>query len=476
MSFQTPPRLLNLAGECLLRDKPLTVEALECMPSDLFPPLFKEAFFGMHKASLKAMVCAWPFDCLPLGGLTRMPQRGALQAVFDGLDMLIAQPVRPSRWRLRVLDLRNTGQHFWSQDSEDEAMELSEAEPMAEGGSETQQPLAPLEMFVDLCFSSRSQYYFFTYLISWAKKREGSLHLCCKTLEVLEVPVRYLQSLALVQLGCVQEVEVNCPWSLSSLAKFASYLGQMTNVRKLSLSHIHTPLSQEEERNEELHVSQFTSQFLRLQCLQKLHLHSPTFLSGHLEQMLSCLQTNLETLSIVNCPLLELDVMHLSTCPNLCQLKDLDLSGVCLTEFDPELLCTLLGKVTDTLQSLDLIYCGIMDSHVEVIVPALSCCHQLRALSMSGNPLSLAAVEKLLRHTTGLPSLSLEVYPAPLESYDANATLDLEKFAQAREEVTGILRDLGQSRSVYLSTSPCPHCGKPVSYDVEPILFWKYPI
>lgn len=185
-----------------------------------------------------------------------------------------------------MLDLRDTGQHFWSRLSGARAQEHSETGPAAEGSSGTQPPLVPLEVTVDLCFSNRIRDHFFTYIISWAKKREGSLHLCCKTLKILGVPVGNIQPLALVQLDCIQEVEVHCTWSLSNLGTFSSYLGQMTNVRSLSLSHIHLPASEDEEREAELHIARFSSQFLRLQRLQDLYLESPAFLTGHLDKML----------------------------------------------------------------------------------------------------------------------------------------------------------------------------------------------
>lgn len=185
-----------------------------------------------------------------------------------------------------MLDLRNTGQNFWSRWSGARTQAHSQTRPVAAGSSGPQQPLAPLEVFIDLCFSNRIQHHFFTYIIWWAKQREGSLHLCCKTLKIFAVSAKNIKSLSLVQLDCIQEVEVNCPWSLSTLGMFAPYLGQMTNVRRLSLSHIHVPASKEEERGEELHIDQFTSQFLWLQRLQKLHLQSPAFLAGHLDRML----------------------------------------------------------------------------------------------------------------------------------------------------------------------------------------------
>ena len=94
MSILTPPRLLDLAGMHLLRDDGLVCSALEFLPTELFPPLFMEAFHGRHIETLKAMVQAWAFVRLPLGGLIYMPHMGPLQAVLEALDGLLAQKVR----------------------------------------------------------------------------------------------------------------------------------------------------------------------------------------------------------------------------------------------------------------------------------------------------------------------------------------------------------------------------------------------
>ncbi|XP_066228723.1 PRAME family member 12-like [Saccopteryx leptura] len=469
MSVQTPPRLLNLAVKSLLRDEALAIAALECLPAELFPPLFMEAFSGGHRESLKAMVHAWPFGHLPLGGLMREPQLETLKAAFDGLDILLAEKVRPRRSKLQVLDLRNTGQDFWSMWSGPRDQVCSPVGLVTVPSCKMKQPSAPLKVFTDLCLSSRAPDRFLTYLLSWAKWREGPLHLCCKKLKIFAVPMKTVRKvLALVRLDCIQAVEVNCSWTLSTLGMFASYLGQMRNVRFLSLAHIHILAEEEEEQKQ--YVSQFTCQFFRLQHLRRFYMESPSFLKGRLDQLLRCLQTPLETLCITNCPLTESDLIHLSRCPNLRRLKDLDLSGVRLTGFSPEPLRALLEEVAATLQDLDLIYCGMVDSQAEAIMPVLSRCHQLRTLGISGNLLSVATVEKLLRHTAQLRSLSLELYPAPLESYSAEGALEMGRLGQIRDELTGILRDLGQPRTIWLSTSPCPHCGNKIFYDVEPIL------
>ena len=91
MSLQTRPRLLNLAAVSLLRDEALAITALEYLPIELFPPLFMEAFCGSRSETLKARVYAWPFVRLPPGGLMQKPHLGTLQAVLDGLDILLAQ-------------------------------------------------------------------------------------------------------------------------------------------------------------------------------------------------------------------------------------------------------------------------------------------------------------------------------------------------------------------------------------------------
>lgn len=96
MSIQTPhPRLLELAGKSLLRDEALAIASLEHLCIELFPPLFMEAFCGRHREALKAMVLTWPFARLPLGGLMQTPQRKTLQAMLDGLDILLVQKVCP---------------------------------------------------------------------------------------------------------------------------------------------------------------------------------------------------------------------------------------------------------------------------------------------------------------------------------------------------------------------------------------------
>ena len=181
--------------------------------------------------------------------------------------------------------------------------------------------------------------------------------------------------------------------------------------------------------------------------------------------------TTLDNLSITNFQLTESDWIHLSQCLNISQLKGLDLSDVRLTFFSPELLHVLLEKVAATLQEPDLSQCGIMDSQLEAILPALSSCSQLRSFSMCGNLLSMAVMEKLLRHTVGLPCLSQELYPAPQESYCPQGVPLEGRLAQLQAELFEILRDLGWPRTIWLSLSPCPHYGDDICSHIESVIY-----
>nr|XP_020731252.1 PRAME family member 12-like [Odocoileus virginianus texanus] len=242
----------------------------------------------------------------------------------------------------------------------------------------------------------------------------------------------------------------------------------MNHLQRLRLSHAHVSAFKKQEHDHLVHV---TSQFRRLGHLRDLHLESPSFLECCLDQMLRCLKSPLDSLSISKCGLTESDLTHLCQSPDISQPKSLDLSGVTMTDFRPELLQVLLEKVAATMQELDFDVCGITDSQLEAFLPALSRCSQLRSFSLCGNVLSTAGVEKLLRHTTVLPCLRQERYPAPQETYRPRGVLLEARLAQLRAQLLEILRDLGRPRIIWISLSPCPRCGEAGCHHKEPVIY-----
>ncbi|XP_025141425.2 PRAME family member 8 [Bubalus bubalis] len=468
MSAHNPPRLVNLAAMSLLRDEALAIWSLEYLPMELYPTLFMAAFSLRRSETMMAMVQTWPFARLPLGGLMKKPHQETLEAVLDGLDVLLAQKVQPRKCKLRVLDLRNTGQDFWNMWSGDKYHVTSSSlrASVAKDMSRTKHSLAPLEMYVDLCLKENTWGKCITYLFTWVEQRKGSIHLCCKKMKIVSRSRETIKKVfRIVKLDCIQEVDLNFTQKLSSLAKFAPLLGKMSNVQKLLLSPIHGSAAEEQDHQALL---QFTSQILRLQYLRYLRMEGPSFLEGRLNQMLRCLTIPLHNISITNCLLTELDLTHLSQCPKICQLKGLNLSGVTLTNFCPKLIQGLLEKVAGTLEELNLNLCGITDSLLTALVPALSCCSQLRVFSVCGNLISMAVLQSLLRHTDGLSALRLEFYPAPRESYSFLGILNQERLAQLKAELWQLLTDLGHPRKIWISPSPCPHCGEEVCDHLNP--------
>ncbi|XP_050998792.1 PRAME family member 7-like [Acomys russatus] len=91
MSFSAQPSPVQLAVQWLLRDDVFAISALEHLPMELFPLLFKEAFAGRQG----------PFPCLPMGTLMKTTHMEILKAVLDTLGFLTTQMVRPRELKIR---------------------------------------------------------------------------------------------------------------------------------------------------------------------------------------------------------------------------------------------------------------------------------------------------------------------------------------------------------------------------------------
>ncbi|KAM5281042.1 melanoma antigen preferentially expressed in tumors-like [Ctenodactylus gundi] len=483
MSTRSPPRLLELALQSLLKHEALAIAALEELPAELFPPLFMAAYKGRCSETLKAVVQAWPYACLPLGPLMKEqpPKWETFQAVLSGLDMLLVREVRPTRWKLQRLDLRKyanlnfwsewsgTGESWYSFLEQETALPVNKQKP--DGcGTGAKQSLVPVQVMVDLSLKQDEPDELLISLIDMVKQKKGLLHLCCNKMEIIAVPMQNIKAtLKIVELDSVQFLEIFCTWNLPVLGSFALHVSQMINLRRLCLSHIYLPSSTYSEE-EEHYVNQFASQFLTLCYLQELFLDSVSFLRGCLSKVLGCLSSPLQTLSLINCVLLESDLIHLSQCPNTTQLKNLALNDISLTYMSPEPLRLLLEQTSSTLQDLDLDKCGITDSQLTAILPSLTCCSKLTTFTFCGNFISMDVLQNLMIHTIKLDQLLHVLYPIPLESYDSiGHTFNMERLVHLHNKLKKMLCDLGKSDVVWFSSNPCPYCGDTVFYDPEPL-------
>lgn len=83
-----PPRLFNLAIQCLLRDESAVIRALQVIPDPLYASFFSAAFAGSHINILRKIVKIWPFHCLHMGGLsTQESYHDVLKAIIESFQV-----------------------------------------------------------------------------------------------------------------------------------------------------------------------------------------------------------------------------------------------------------------------------------------------------------------------------------------------------------------------------------------------------
>ncbi|XP_046309326.1 PRAME family member 12-like [Marmota monax] len=253
--------------------------------------------------------------------------------------------------------------------------------------------------------------------------------------------------------------------ALDDLLSHLFLWGQMRNLRKLHVSQVRVPAHSSPEEQEWL-LAQLTLQFLRMDCLWKFCVDA-VLLEGHLEQVLG---RALERPppppgGPLNNQLPAVRLRLELSCPNTNQLRHLDQRGIKLTNFSPVPLQILLETIAATPKSLDLESCEIADSQLQAILPALSRCSQLRILCFFGNRISMSVLRDLLLHTARLSQLSIELYPAPPESSDAQSAIHPGRCSQLCAEITAILKDFRQPNVFVFCTVSCPQCGRMFLYN-----------
>nr|XP_020141093.1 PRAME family member 8-like [Microcebus murinus] len=288
MSLQAPPRLLQLAGQSLLRDEAVAIPAVKELPRELFPQLFMEAFTKRQRKVLTAMVQAWPFTHLPVGSLLPTPDLETLRAVLDGLDVLLAQKVRPSGRKLQVLDLRDVDENFWNLWSVWSAAPVRPSRARSLRKTEDYPCTArqrPLQVVVDLLLGIQDliAHEFLTYLCEWAQQRKDSVHLCCRRLDLYGTYVDEDRKIfEMVDLSHIQHVEVHTYWDTDSLEDFFPYLIQKKSVRQIILPNFLAWFNGQIDVREDM-MTELTTKFFKLDKVQKFKLQGSNFLVDHLK-------------------------------------------------------------------------------------------------------------------------------------------------------------------------------------------------
>nr|BAB91151.3 oogenesin [Mus musculus] len=305
-----------------------------------------------------------------------------------------------------------------------------------------------------------------TYLLQWAQQRKDSIHLFCRKLLIEGLTkASVIEIFKTVHADCIQELILRCI-CIEELAFLNPYLKLMKSLFTLTLDHIIGTFSLgDSEKLDEETIFSLISQLPTLHCLQKLYVNDVPFIKGNLKEYLRCLKKPLETLCISNCDLSQSDLDCLPYCLNICELKHLHISDIYLCDLLLEPLGFLLERVGDTLKTLELDSCCIVDFQFSALLPALSQCSHLREVTFYDNDVSLPFLKQLLHHTALLSQLIYECYPAPLECYDDSGVILTHRLESFCPELLDILRAKRQLHSVSFQTTKCSKCGGCYIYD-----------
>ncbi|XP_058032510.1 leucine-rich repeat-containing protein 14 [Ahaetulla prasina] len=481
-------------------------DALGFLPKELYPVLFKAAFMDKRTPALQQLVQTWPFPVLSFQKLLRKcqhceralirekPNKLCVQAIILGvvtylMKMLEDRTCSKSKGqRLKILDmtgLQDEGHgpesmSLWSRTvtlakasldiSKQQSKCLKRSSKRRKGPYSSSvalpapQPVS-VDVWVDLFVNSTS----YVVLKDALQINSGNaLRLRCRDFRAEELSIASTVGLLeFLDPAGVRQVDLRFNnLGLSGLRVVLPHLTKFTNLASLKL-----PYSNIDVRRltvgMEGSLQYFATQLSRLTCLKELNLGSSR-LSGKLRQLLGDLRSPLESLELAFCYLLPNDFAYLSQSLHTSALKKLDLSGNNLSDNLLQPLQGLLTEAASTLLHLDIMECRLMDSHLNLLLPALCRCTSLRYLGVFGNPISAKGVKNLLHKTVGLLDLRLVIYPYPVDCYGddlpwpptssnlLNGSVDEEKFSRVSNELQQMLLSANRGDAIW-TTNLCRH-------------------
>ncbi|XP_048338515.1 leucine-rich repeat-containing protein 14 isoform X2 [Sphaerodactylus townsendi] len=386
--------------------------ALDFLPKELYPVLFKAAFMDKRTLALQDLVQTWPFPVLSFQKLLRKcqhceraliqerPNRLCVQTVILGVVTYLIKELEDRHRnkskgpRLQILDmtgLQDEGQgpesmSLWSRTvtlakacldiSKQQSKCMKRASKRRKGPYNHSVVLPPpqpifVEVWVDLFVNSTS---YGVLKDSLQINSSNALRLRCRDFRAEELSIASTVGLLeFLDPAGVRQVDLRFNnLGLSGLRVVLPHLAKFTNLASLKL-----PYSNIDVRRltvgMEGSLQYFATQLSRLACLKELNLGSSR-LSGKLTQLLGGLQSPLESLELAFCYLLPNDLAYLSRSLHTPALKKLDLSGNNLSDCLLQPFQVLLTETSGTLLHLDIMESRLMDTHLSALLPALCMC------------------------------------------------------------------------------------------------------
>ncbi|CAO2622757.1 Melanoma antigen preferentially expressed in tumors [Lemmus lemmus] len=462
MDNKKPNTLLDLAIHQLLSNESAAIHAIEEIPRDLFIPLLSAAFKGVHKNIVKAMVKVWPFTCLHIGTLSvQGPHRELLTAMVECLQFIPVQNSGSRSPKLQILDLREDSGCkivcpeisakspaclFSCAHSEHSILKMGAHHSIASSEPEVQPSNQVMELIVSISLRSgiilREREYL-ALLLNKVEQSSGSLHLCCRDLEIDKLGGYSRNTLNQLSLQCLDHLSV----FKGSLSEITYLLAQVVHLRRLCLSKVSCRSFNGKA------FQNFVSHLRCMDCLNELNFDSFN-LRDHLETVLRVLPTSLDVLHLTFCELTYNDFKFLAECPQANHLKLLNVSYNAMHWEDCEPFYNLLHCISGTLQHLEFNHCLLTNSVFSGLIPVLSRCSQLRVLNFFSNPVSMSMLMRLLEHLTPLMELKHVIYPIPVHCYgrwEIQDSLDNQKLANVQAQLKQMLQEAGRSDMTWIT-------------------------
>ncbi|XP_067871835.1 leucine-rich repeat-containing protein 14-like isoform X2 [Heterodontus francisci] len=484
--------LVFFCAQKVISDHVSTRKALDYIPREIYPVLFKAAFLDIRTLVLRDVVQRWPFSILNFSTILKRckhcdrdvirekPNKQCLQAVIMGVKDYLMNELRQNRTptnrkhrSLRVVDLTGLQDDGDRQDADtigqwSRTVALAKAcidisrtsrrdeyssskrrkgkgGALLEGASDSQMCV---EIHANLFITSNS---YATVKDALQISKTSPLCLKCRDLRAEELSAKKTVSiLELLDTVVLRKIELRYNnLGLCGLSTVFPYFSMFVNLISLKLPYSNIDVRHMTSEMEESFQS-MVSVFSQLPNVKELNLASSR-LSGRIRELLSVLQKPLESLELAYCYLLPTDATYLANSHHAPSLRKLDLSGNNLSDVLLGPFCQILQHSSTSLVYLDIMECRVMDRQLTSFLPALRQCSQLQYFSCFCNPISSQGLKALLHTAVQLPVLKIVVHPIPVDCYEEGlpwppSTYDLIDYSIDQEKLSRVDAELNEIR------------------------------
>ncbi|XP_072432513.1 leucine-rich repeat-containing protein 14-like isoform X1 [Chiloscyllium punctatum] len=498
--------LVFFCAQKVISDYASTRKALDYIPREIYPVLFKAAFLDIRTLVLRDVVQRWPFGVLNFSTILKKckhcdrdvirekPNKQCLQAVIMGVKDYLLNELRQSRSAsnrktkastsqdsiklrkhrlLRVVDLTGLQDDGDRQDADTigqwsrtvalakACIDISRTSRRDEYSSSKRRKGRSgtaldancenqlcVELHANLFITSNS---YTTVKDALQIGKSSPLCLKCRDLRAEELSAKKTVSiLELLDPVVLRKIELRYNnLGLAGLNTLFPYFPLFGNLSSLRLPYSNIDVRHMTPEMEESFQS-MVSMLGQLPNVKELNLASSR-LSGRIRELLNVLQKSLESLELAYCYLLPADATYLANSHHAPYLKKLDLSGNNLSDVLLGPFCQILQHSSTSLVYLDIMECRVMDRQLTTFLPALGLCSQLQYFSCFCNPISSQGLKALLHTAVQLPVLKVVVHPIPVDCYEEGlpwppSTYDLIDYSIDQEKLSRVDAELNEIR------------------------------